>query len=329
MKQEQISVYFPKKTVTNEVFEVPYGKYKKGAVYRKTGIKSRHISGDDELVSDMATASAEPLVKRYGAETDFLLLCTQTPDYKLPTTACIVQDKLGLPNSVGAMDINLGCSGFIYSLAVAKGMISSGISRGTLLIMSEAYSKHIHEKDYSTKTIFGDASCAVFLTRADAEKIGEFSFGTDGSGYQNLIIPASGEAGKREKNPDQLYADESGERTKKNLYMNGLEIFGFTLERIPVLVEDILKKNRMTMEEVSLIIPHQANCFMLHELRELLGVDAEKMYVNMEQVGNTVSASVPIALKMALEEGSVKTGDHVLLLGFGVGYSWGGTIITI
>lgn len=329
MREEQISVYFPKKVLKNQEFEIPHGKFKKGAVYNKTGIRSRHVSGKEELVSDMAAASAFQLVKQYGRGIDFLILCTQTPDYQLPSTACIVQNKLGLPSSVGALDINLGCSGFIYSLAVAKGMLSTGISHGMLLIMAEAYSKHIHPEDYSTRTIFGDAACSIFLLGEDAEKIGEFSLGTDGTGYNNLIIPASGEAGKAISNRDKLLVDASGKRTKENLYMNGLEIFNFALDRIPPLVDDVLKKNRLQMEDIALIIPHQANQFMLNELREILGVTEDKFYINMESIGNTVSASIPIALKMALEDGKLEKGDKVMLLGFGVGYSWGGVVITI
>lgn len=329
MQKEQIAAYFPEKVLQNQVFEIPSGKYKRGAVYAKTGIKSRHVCGVQELVSDMAKASASKLVKQYREEIDFLLLCTQTPDYELPTTACIVQEKLGLPISIGALDINLGCSGFVYSLAVAKGMLQAGISRGMLLIMAEAYTKHIHPEDYSTRTIFGDAACSLYLMEEDAGKIGEFVFGTDGKGYDNLIIPASGSVGRHIANRTELVEDVSGKRTKENLYMNGLEIFDFTLDRVPPLVKSVLEKNHLQMDDIALIIPHQANCYMLKELRDILEVPEDKFYINMEDIGNTVSASIPIALKMALEEGRVSAGDQIMLLGFGVGYSWGGVILTI
>ena len=163
MREEQISVYFPEAVLHNEVFEIPHGKYEKGRVYKKTGIRTRHISRKGELISDMAANSAQDLVERYGQEMDFLLLCTETPDYQLPPTSCRVQEKLKLPISVGALDVNLGCSGFIYSLAIAKGMLSSSISRGLLLIMAEAYSKHIHPEDYSTRTIFWRCCSVCFF----------------------------------------------------------------------------------------------------------------------------------------------------------------------
>lgn len=329
MKKEQIAFYFPEKVLENDELEVPFGKYQKGAVYKKIGIKRRHICGEHELISDMAQASALKLVKKYKNDIDFILLCTQTPDYELPTTACIVQEKLGLSDTVGAFDINLGCSGFIYSLAIAKGLLQSSISHGILLIMSDAYTKHIHLEDYSTRTIFGDASCSVFLTEQDVAKIGEFVFGTDGKGFDNLIIPASGAAGKNEYAENEVIEDISGRRTKKNLYMNGLEIFNFTLDRVPLLVEKVLEKNHVKKDEISLFIPHQANQFILGELRDILDIPENKFYINMEDIGNTVSASVPIALKMALEENRIEQGDKVMLFGFGVGYSWGGVVLTI
>lgn len=327
-----IDYYLPESILENKELEDLFPQYRGGKIYEKTGIKKRHISASDEFISDMSVAAAEKLFAKnpdLRRKINFLILCTQTPDYAIPTTACLVQQQLGLSTDTGALDVNLGCSGFVYCLALAKGLLAAGMATDVLLIMAEAYTKHIHPLDGSTRTIFGDGASAIYMDRSDLDCIGEFCFGTDGNGKENLIIPASGLHHEEYKDQTELYGNESGKRTMNNLYMNGLEVYDFTLERVPELFSKVLEKNHMCLEDVDWIIPHQANCYMLGDLCEALSLPEDKMYVDLEDIGNTVSASIPIALKMGMDDKKLCQGDKLVLLGFGVGYSWAGTVVQL
>ena len=331
-----ISYYLPEDKLTNEALETVYTNpsWTVAKIYRKTGIKSRHIAGN-ELVSDMAVKAAQNLFAEYGVspqDVDFVLLCTQSPDYFLPTTACIVHERLGIPTSVGAMDYNLGCSGYIYGLAVAKGLLSAGVANNILLITSETYTKHIHPLDRSTRTVFGDGASATFITKDDISSIGEFVLGTDGKGAPNLIIPAGGMAHPKTTETSMEKEDQSGNiRSEENLYMNGPEIYAFTLRTVPDLISETLSKNNLTMEQIDYVVLHQANKLVLTSLRDKLDIPDEKFCIDVEELGNTVSSTIPIAIKRAMTRvpEKFKPGSKILIAGFGVGYSWGGTVITI
>lgn len=331
-----ISYYLPEQELSNDELENVYfnPSWTASKIYRKTGIKSRHIAGD-ELVSDMAVKAAQNLFAEYDVspqDVDFVLLCTQSPDYFLPTTACIVQDRLGIPTSAGAMDYNLGCSGYIYGLAVAKGLLCAGVAKNVLLITSETYTKHIHPLDRSTRTVFGDGASATFLTKDGVNSIGEFVLGTDGKGAPNLIIPAGGMAQPKTAETSVEKEDQSGNiRSEENLYMNGPEIYAFTLRTVPDLISETLAKNGLTMEQIDYVVLHQANKLVLTSLRDKLDISDEKFCIDVEELGNTVSSTIPIAIKRAMTKVPEKfqPGSKILIAGFGVGYSWGGTVITI
>jgi 3-oxoacyl-[acyl-carrier-protein] synthase-3 len=326
-----ISYYLPEQILSNEELSSIYENWSADKIFEKTGINSRHIAGENENVSDIAVNAALKLFEEYDIspnDIDFVMLATQSPDYILPTTACIVQDRLGIPKSAGALDFNLGCSAFIYGLALSKGLLSSNISKNILLIMAETYSKHINPKDKSTRTIFGDGAAAILISQGEKDGIREFILGSDGSGAENLIIPAGG---MKLKHSDQTIVeleDENGStRSKENIYMNGPEIFNFTIKVVPETVNNVLLKNNLVLEEIDLVVFHQANQYMLSYLRKKIKIPEDKFYINLEDTGNTVSASIPIALKMAEQEGRLKKGYKVLIVGFGVGLSWGATII--
>lgn len=328
---KEISYYLPKDILSNVDCAKEYEKFSEEKIANKVGIEQRHIAADNEYVSDMAVKAAEKLfdvVDCNREEVDFLILCTQSPDYKLPTTACLVQERLKLRKEIGAFDMNLGCSGFVYSLGIARGLIHAGMAKKVLLIMSETYSKLIHPKDYSVRTLFGDGAAAVLVQESEEDKIGEFIFGTDGSGAEKLIVPAGGSRIPVSDETKQRIEDESGIRTPENLYMDASNVFIFSVEIIEKMYSQLLEKYQITMDDIDLIVPHQANKYILEYARKKLGIPSEKIYENMTYVGNTVSSSIPIALKMAEEEGRLKKGDRVMLLGFGVGYSWAGTVIT-
>ncbi|MGI6774342.1 3-oxoacyl-ACP synthase III family protein [Acetomicrobium sp.] len=333
MQITHISYFLPEKTLTNDDLAIEYeSNWNSKKIYKKTGIKSRHIAAT-ETTSQLAVRAAEKLFSESGFpkdKIDFLLLCTQSPDYFLPTTACIVQDILGLPTSCGAFDFNLGCSGFVYGLAITKGLIAGGMAKNVLLLTVETYTKYIHPKDKSVRTIFGDGAAATLITHEEGDpcKIGEFVFGTDGKGASNLIVPAGAMAMPKSEETAKERVDEQGNvRSLNNLYMNGPEIFNFTLDIVPDTVKSLLAKAKLSMDDIDLFVFHQANKFMLDSLRDKIGIPDEKFYLNMEDKGNTVSATIPIAMKDALDEGRIRRGDKLMLVGFGVGYSWAGCIV--
>lgn len=325
-----IDIYLSDSILNNETLYREFPNYEPEKIESKIGIRNRHIVSENESALDLAQRACEKVLEGYDKnKIDFLILCTQSPDYYLPTSACILQDKLGLLTTTGAFDFNLGCSGFIYGLAICKGLIKAGIANNILLVMSETYTKHINPKDFANRSIFGDGAAATIIEKSDEEHIFEFVLGTDGKGMNNLIIPNGG-LRNRYNSHAEIKTDESGNaRTDNDLYMNGPEIFNFTIKSIPSLITRSLEKNNLKFENIDYFIFHQANKYMLDYLRKKIKIPVEKFYSNMIETGNTVSATIPIALKDCIEKGVVKTGDKVLLCGFGVGYSYGATIIKI
>lgn len=329
-KIQKIEYYLPDNILDNHQLEKEFPDWAADKIEEKVGISQRHCAGENETAMDLAFAAGEKVLENYDkGKIDFLLLCTQSPDYFLPTTACLLQDKFGLKTSCGAFDYNLGCSGYIYGLAMAKSFIASGIAENILLITSETYTKHINKLDKGNRTIFGDGAAATIIEKTDTENILEFVLGTDGRGKDNLIIPNGGMRSKYNLQ-EEIIDDNSGSlRTNNDLYMNGPEIFNFTISSIPKLITECLTKNNTDLEKIDYVIFHQANKYMLDYLRKKIKCPDNKFYNNMLQTGNTVSATIPIALKNSLDRAVVKSGDKVLLVGFGVGYSWGATVIEI
>jgi 3-oxoacyl-[acyl-carrier-protein] synthase-3 len=329
---QSISYYLPEQVLSNADLNQEFPEWSVDKIAEKTGIKNRHITDENTLSSDLAVKSAERLFDEHGidrASIDFLILCTQSPDYYLPTTSCIIQNRLNLSTSCGAFDFNLGCSGYIYGLSMAKGLIETRQAKNVLLITAETYSKFMHPKDKSNRTIFGDAAASTFITASgEDEQILKFVFGTDGLGANNLIVKRGSLREKNNQKLNEEFVDSYGNtRTEGSLFMNGQDIFAFTLKSVPKLIEETLQKNGLTKEDVSLFILHQANRFMLDALRRRINIPEEKFFIFLEDCGNTVSSTIPIALYEARKQGKTKSGDLILLAGFGVGYSWGATII--
>ncbi|WP_214073656.1 ketoacyl-ACP synthase III [Mucilaginibacter sp. dw_454] len=317
-----IAYYLPESILSNEALSQEFPDWPINKITDKIGINQRHIAADDEFVSDMAVKACEKLFNEYNispAIIDYILLCTQSPDYHIPTTACLVQDKLGIPTSAGALDFNQGCSGYIYGLSLAKGLITAGIAKNVLLVTSETYSKYIHKEDRGNRSIFGDAASATLISDTNGWEIGDFVLGTNGRGAQNLIV----------KNSGMRYHMTSSTNIDSGnyLYMDGPEIFNFTIEAIPGLVNSVIKKNELAMSDIDLFFFHQANKYMLNHLRKKIGIDEDRFVYHMQDCGNTVSSTIPIVLKEALTQGKVKKKMNMLLAGFGVGYSWGSVII--
>lgn len=324
-----ISYYLPEKVVTNEELVKEFPEWSVDKVAQKVGVDSRHIAAEDETAGDMAEKAARKLFGEYSIDPksiDFLMLCTQSPDYFLPSTACVLQNKLGIPTSAGAFDYNLGCSGCIYGMAMAKGLISAGIAKNVLLLTAETYNKYLHPSDKSNRSIFGDGAAACLISIEGFAEIGEFSLGTDGSGANNLIVKTG--ASRQKVSTGKFIEDEENHIWYDDyLYMNGGAIFNFTLDAVPAMMKDILAKNKLAKDEVDYFVFHQANKFMLNTIRKVCVLPKDKFYVNLSETGNTVSSTVLIGLKECMDKQIVKPGDKVMISGFGVGLSWGGTIL--
>lgn len=303
---KDIAYYLPETILTNEQLAVEFPEWTTEKIASKVGIAERHIAAPDETASDMAVAAAERLfAEGYDrGQIDFVLLCTQSPDYMLPSSACLVQHRLGLSTRCGAFDFNLGCSGYEYGLIVAKSLIVSGVAHNVLLLTSEMYTKYLSKDDKGNRTIFSDGASATWVGAEGFAEIGECSLGTDGSGADYLI-----------------------KRPNKPLYMDGGAIFDFSADVVPMMVEDVLQKSRLNQEDVNLWIFHQANKYMINYIRKLLGIEKDHFYICMEHMGNTVSSTIPIAMIEARKEGRLL--GNVMLAGFGVGLSWGAVLLIV
>ncbi len=324
-----ITYYLPDRVVTNEELVKEFPEWSVDKVAQKVGVDSRHVAAENETAGDMAEKAARKLFEEYKIDPkniNFLMLCTQSPDYFLPSTACVLQDRLGIPTSAGAFDYNLGCSGCVYGMAMAKGLITAGIAKNVLLLTAETYNKYLHPSDKSDRSIFGDGAAACLISSEGFAEIGEFSLGTDGSGANNLIVKTG--AARQKNATGKFVEDDEGHVWFDDfLYMNGGAIFNFTLDAVPAMMKEILEKNQMQKEDVDYYVFHQANKFMLNTIRKVCLLPKDKFYVNLATTGNTVSSTVLIGLKDCLENIIIKSGDKVMISGFGVGLSWGGTIL--
>lgn len=324
-----ISYYLPERIVTNEELLQEFPEWSVDKVSAKVGVNIRHLAAPDETAGDMAEKAARKLFAEYdikAEDVDFVMLCTQSPDYFLPSTACILQHRLGIPTTAGAFDYNLGCSGCIYGWAVAKGLIVAGIAKNVLMLTAETYNKYLHPSDKSNRSIFGDGAAACLVSTEGIAEIGEFALGTDGSGSENLIVK-TGAARQKQPTGLSLIDDEGHERFDDYLYMNGGAIFNFTLEAVPAMMKQVLEKNGVEKDNIDYYVFHQANKFMLSTIRKVCVLPKDKFHINLENTGNTVSSTVMIALKDCIEEGVISAGMNVMITGFGVGLSWGGTIL--
>ena len=295
-------------------------------IYSKTGIAQRHIAEPNVCASDLGVEACQQLFQEHDIDPqsiDFLMLCTQTPDYPLPTTACLMQERLGLPTGCGAIDFNLGCSGFVYGLGMADGLIRTGACKRILLVTAETYSRYIDAEDRSLRTIFGDGAAATLIEASDAPTLLSFRFGTDGSGADTLLATTGGA-----RPAEDAHKPRHRKRWKSDLYMDGPSLMSFTVGKIPQLVEEILETTNTEESDIDLYLFHQATRKMLEQLQVRLGLDEERLPIVMEHCGNTVSSTIPILISDLRQRGKLQHGMKNMLVGFGVGWSWAGCLWT-
>ncbi|MBC8320837.1 MAG: ketoacyl-ACP synthase III [Bacteroidetes bacterium] len=331
---QDISCYFPANVLTNERLQVEFPELKVPELTRLTGVTQRHICSEDQTSVDMAVAAAHNLFHKSSikkSDIDFVIYCSAGGDYITPASSCIIHNRLALPAHCGAFDYNQGCTGFIYGLSMADSMISAGNADNILLITSEAITKTIHPNDSSNRAIFGDAATASLIVRnSNVSKFGKFIFGTDGSKYDRIIIKHG-----RERFPLPKYAEEDrldsygNTRNDANFFMDGSEVFNFSVAKAPELVSRLLTKSGLNFDDIDFFVFHQANQIILETIGKKIKIPDDKMIIDIKTTGNTVSSTIPIVLKNAIDQGKIKRGNILLIAGFGVGFSWGGTIMKI
>jgi 3-oxoacyl-[acyl-carrier-protein] synthase-3 len=326
-----ISTHLPAQILGNEELAALYPGWPADKILDKTGIRERRIAAADETAADLAFHAASRMLgekPELRKEIDFLILCTQAPDFVLPTTACILQERLGLRRDIGAFDMNLGCSGFVYGLSVAAGLIASGAASNVLLLTADTYSKYIHARDKSVRTLFGDGAAAALISRSETGRIGPFVFGTDGSGAGDLVVEAGAFRTPKCAETALEQEDKTGNvRSREHLFMHGANVMNFSLREVPRTFSRLLDLTGSTPDEVDHVVLHQANKFMLDALQRKLGLPSAKVPRRYEDIGNTVSSTIPFVLADLNQSGQMAPGTHLMLIGFGVGLSWAGASI--
>ena len=326
-----ISYHLPEKVLSNDDLAKEFPELKIEDLTRLTGVRNRHIAAEEETAGDLAFHAANKLFDEHGInpeEIDHIIFCAQGADFITPSTSSILQDRLNIPESAGSLDINQGCTGFIYGLSVANGLIATSNAKNVLLLTSINVSELIHPGDKSNRAIFGDGAAATLIStneEATSSGIGDFVFGTDGKGYEAIIIKHGGARYPYLKNEADDYFDDAGNvRNDRNFHMNGTAVFNFSIEKAPFLINQLLEKAGLSDEDIRLYVLHQANQIILESIFRKMKIDKEKQYFQLENCGNTVSSTIPIALYHAIADGKVKRGDTIVLAGFGVGFSWAG-----
>ena len=333
-KISAIASQFPEGVLTSEVLAELYPGWDAPKIIDKTGIRERHIAGVDETALDLGEKASLKLLAETGTdptEIDFLVFCTQTPDHALPGNSTLLHRRLGLRPDCGVMDSGLGCSGFVYALAMVEGLIATGAADCVLLVTGDTYSKFIHPLDRSVRTLFGDAAAATLVRRTEAGEraIGPFIFGADGRGAENLIVPAGGARMPVPAGDMQLETDDSGNvRGPANLFMNGAEVMAFALKAVPEAVAKVMAKSGRVIGDYDLVVLHQASALLLDKLQRKLGVEDARFVRRLEHCGNTVSSTIPLALEPYLQDGGASP-RRALLVGFGVGYAWAAAEVLI
>lgn len=306
--------YLPERILTNDELERMVDTSDEW-IRTRTGIVERHIAADDETASDLALNASRSALAAAGiqaAEIDLIILATTTPDVIFPSTACILQDKLGV-GGCPAFDVQAVCSGFVYALATADMFVRGGRCRNALVVGAEIYSRILDWSDRSTCVLFGDGAGAVVLTQSDQAGILSTHLHADGSHRETLAVPANIAGGKLRGTPFVM--------------MEGNAVFKFAIQVLEEAVEEALAENDLRASDIDWLIPHQANIRIIQSTAKKLGIPMEKVVVTLDKHGNTSAASIPLALDIAVRDGRIKPGQHVLLEGVGGGFTWGSALI--
>lgn len=329
---KDITCYLPATVVTNDDLIRQNPDWDLRRISSRLGVERRNIARPDETALDLAYAACETMFRNHNelsGSIDAIIFCTQSPDYIMPPNSCILHGRLNLSDRVLTFDYNLACSGYIYGLVLAQGLLKSAMAKNILLITSDTYSKYIHPRDRSARVLFGDGAAVTWLGEAQ-EKRGliDIICSTQGKNFEKFIIPAGGSRMPKTAATCVEMTDENGNtRTLENIHMDGMGIMEFILDKIPRQVRILMDRNNLTVDQIDHFIFHQANKIVLDSLVRVIDIPPEKMFQNIMNIGNTVSASIPIALYDAYHSNRIKKGDLILVSGFGVGLSWGTALL--
>ncbi|MDC3144453.1 ketoacyl-ACP synthase III [Pelagibacteraceae bacterium] len=294
--------------------ESEFYPWKTDEILKKTGVNTRHIADTKETALDLAAKASNLILRNQKKNSiDGIIFCTQSPDYIIPSNSFLLQDKLSLRNDIFNFDFNHACSGYIYSLIFADSFLSRNIVKKMLLINADTYSKYINKKDRSTKALFGDAAAATIVEYDKTSNgIIDYNFYADGSGYKNFWIP---------KGASKVPITKKDKNSNPEIEMNGLNVWSFINTIVPKQINNILKKNNLFHKDIDHYIFHQSSLLSIESLIKKMDLDNNKVTINLDKFGNTVSASIPIALKEAIQLNKIKSGAKVILSGFGAGLS--------
>lgn len=322
-----IATHLPARVVTNDELAAAHPDWNMASVADRAGVRSRHIAAADETAFDLVKAACDKLPGETVAGVDAIIFCTQSPDYIMPPNAHLLHGYLKLGDDVAAFDINLACSGYVYGLALAHGMIAGGMARSVLLATGDTYSKYIHPGDRSASVLFGDGA-AVSIIAADGGPGGlsSFELSSHGKQYAQFYIPAGGHRQPKSDKTTVETTDRGGNvRTPESIHMEGLGVWSFINSAVPRQINKYLKKAGLSLADIDLFMFHQASQMTLDSLIKALGIERGKVYFKLEDVGNTVSASIPMCIADAMRKGKLRAGQRVLVSGFGVGLSYATT----
>jgi 3-oxoacyl-[acyl-carrier-protein] synthase III len=315
-----IGCHAPERVMTNEELAQIVDTSDEWIVER-TGIRERRVAAADEALSDLALPAAKDALAQAGvdaADVDLVVVATVTPDMFFPSTGAIIADQLGAKDAA-AYDLSAGCTGFVYAIAQAHGMVSAGLAEHALVVGGDVLSKIVDWQDRSTCVLFGDGAGAVVIERANGGGFLGFELGADGSGGPQLYMPAGGS-----RSPASAETVAARQHFAK---MNGREVFKFATRVLVDSAAKVLEQSGVPVEEVDLYVPHQANVRIIDHARKKLGIPAERTVVNVDRYGNTSSGSIPLALGEAEADGRLRAGDLVLMTGMGAGLTWGSALI--
>lgn len=308
------AVYLPVKIVHNDDFIDKHSDWNSKRVLEQTGVELRHYAGENETTATIGYQALKNLVDTYHIDInsiDFLICVTETPDNILPATAYKIHQLANLPKTCGAYDINHGCAGFTYGLMTAYNFIKAGTAKNIVLITVDTLSQFMEHSEKAIQTLIGDGAAACFIDKNVCDNIMNFIYGTDSAGYDRVIVKH-----KDDNSELPLY-----------LHMDGMDVFSFAMHNIQHIINEILEVNKLTLDDIDMVIVHQANKMILEFIKRRLKLSDDRFYINMRYTGNTSSPTIPLAIHDLYVNNKLKTNQNILLLGFGVGYSWCGTIM--
>lgn len=328
---KQIEYYLPQNVVTNQDIQISHPNWDISKVSEKSGVFSRHIAAKDETAYDLASKAVAKLFEMKSiekCEIDGIIFCTQSPDYIMPSNAFLIHKQFNFESKVWAFDYNLACSGYVFGLTIARGMIETGMGENILLINSDTYSKYINKDDRSTSVLFGDGAAVSIISRTNNLGIIDIALSSSGKDFDSFYIPSGG-CRLPKSDFTSINVEEQGMniKTLENIHMNGFAVWKFISTTVPMQINTLLTRNKLKISDIDFFGFHQASKLTLDSLMKSLKIDSDKVFLNLDKIGNTVSASIPIVLKEAEQIGKLKRGDLVLISGFGVGLSWGSLLM--